>query len=100
MNKKNFFLFFVLVLTLALAACTDDSSVDEEVDESTGGGEESSDADASGESGGTGDLTVGLMEDVVTVDPHGSNDSASAQVRRNVYETLVFQGVDMALEPG
>lgn len=100
MNRKNFLLFFVLVFTLAITACTDDSSVDDEVDESAGGGEETSDADASGEDGGTGDLSIGLMEDVVTVDPHGSNDSASAQVRRNIYETLVFQGVGMELEPG
>ncbi|SFK56689.1 ABC transporter substrate-binding protein [Salinicoccus halodurans] len=98
MNKKYFILFFVLVLTLALAACTDDSSVDSDVEESTGG-EEGSDENATGDGGGK-DLNIAMMDDVVTLDPHGSNDSASAQVRRNIYETLVFQESDMALAPG
>lgn len=98
MNKKYFILFFVLVLTLALAACTDDSSVDSDVEESTGG-EEGSDENATG-GGGDKDLNIAMMDDVVTLDPHGSNDSASAQVRRNIYETLVFQESDMALAPG
>ncbi|HIW11938.1 MAG TPA: glutathione ABC transporter substrate-binding protein [Candidatus Salinicoccus stercoripullorum] len=98
MNRKFFVFFFVLVLTLALAACTDDSDVDGSGDESTGG-EEGTDENAEG-GGGSGDLNIAIMDDVVTLDPHGSNDSASAQVRRNIYETLVFQETDMELAPG
>ena len=98
MNRKFFVFFFVLVLTLALAACTDDSDVDGSGDASTGG-EEGTDENAEG-GGGSGDLNIAIMDDVVTLDPHGSNDSASAQVRRNIYETLVFQETDMELAPG
>ncbi|WP_017548599.1 glutathione ABC transporter substrate-binding protein [Salinicoccus carnicancri] len=98
MNRKFFVFFFVLVLTLALAACTDDSDVDDSGDENTEGGE-GTDEDAAG-GGGSGDLNIAMMDDVVTLDPHGSNDSASAQVRRNIYETLVFQETDMELAPG
>ena len=98
MNRKFFVFFFVLVLTLALAACTDDSDVDGSGDESAGG-EEGTDENAAG-GGGSGDLNIAMMDDVVTLDPHGSNDSASAQVRRNIYETLVFQETDMELAPG
>ncbi|WP_031548718.1 glutathione ABC transporter substrate-binding protein [Salinicoccus luteus] len=99
MNKRYFMLFFVIVLTLALAACTDDSDVEEGTDDSAGGEDTSEDSEASGGSG-SGDLTIAMMDDAVTLDPHGSNDSASAQVRRNIYETLVFQEADMALAPG
>ena len=98
MNRKFFVFFFVLVLTLALAACTDDSDVDGSGDENAGG-EEGTDENAAG-GGGSGDLNIAMMDDVVTLDPHGSNDSASAQVRRNIYETLVFQETDMELAPG
>ncbi|MFC3419631.1 glutathione ABC transporter substrate-binding protein [Salinicoccus hispanicus] len=99
MNRRFFMLFFVFVFTLILAACTDDSSVDDAVDESSGGEETSDNAEGEGQSEG-GELTVAMMDDAVTLDPHGSNDSASAQVRRNIYETLVHQEVDMALAPG
>ncbi|KKK35358.1 ABC transporter substrate-binding protein [Salinicoccus sediminis] len=98
MNRKFFVFFFVLVLTLVLAACTDDSDVDGSGDESAGG-EEGTDENAAG-GVGSGDLNIAMMDDVVTLDPHGSNDSASAQVRRNIYETLVFQETDMELAPG
>ncbi|MCG1008785.1 glutathione ABC transporter substrate-binding protein [Salinicoccus sp. ID82-1] len=99
MNRRFFMLFFVLVFTLALAACTDDSNVDEAVEENSSEEETSENAEGEG-TGSGGDLTVAMMDDAVTLDPHGSNDSASAQVRRNIYETLVHQEVDMALAPG
>ncbi|TVT29265.1 glutathione ABC transporter substrate-binding protein [Salinicoccus cyprini] len=99
MNRRFFMLFFVFVFTLALAACTDDSNVDEAVEENSSGEETSENAEGEG-TGSGGDLTVAMMDDAVTLDPHGSNDSASAQVRRNIYETLVHQEVDMALAPG
>lgn len=41
-----------------------------------------------------------MSEDMVTVDPHGSNDSASAQIRRNIYESLIFQDENLELTPG
>lgn len=99
MNRRFFMLIFVFIFTLVLAACTDDSNVDEAVDESSSGEETSDNAEGEGQ-GTSGDLTVAMMDDAVTLDPHGSNDSASAQVRRNIYETLVHQEVDMALAPG
>ena len=99
MNKRYFMLLMVFVLTLALTACTDDSNVEEGADGSEDGENTSEDSEASGGSG-SGDLTIAMMDDAVTLDPHGSNDSASAQVRRNIYETLVFQETDMELVPG
>lgn len=43
---------------------------------------------------------MGMQDDVVSLDPHGSNDSASAQVRMMIYESLVTQDVDTELVPG
>lgn len=47
-----------------------------------------------------GDLVMAMMSDVVTLDPHGSNDTSSAQVRINLYERLTMTDADMNLVPG
>ncbi|HJE19175.1 glutathione ABC transporter substrate-binding protein [Aliicoccus persicus] len=47
-----------------------------------------------------GDLVMAMMSDVVTLDPHDSNDASSGQVRINIYERLIHTDVDMNLEPG
>lgn len=86
MNKKFYLLFLVLVMSAVIAACSDDSNVEE----------------MTGEEGasGTGDLTIGMMDELVTLDLHGSNDSASGQVRTNIYESLIDSDVNMELGPG
>src|SRR5690625_5279845 len=90
MIQKSFKHLLILAMLFVLAACTSDAEVDEA---------------ASGEgdtSNGSGDNTIniGMSEDIVSLDPHGSNDSASAQIRRNIYETLVFQDEDLKLISG
>lgn len=85
--QKKYYLFLVLLLTIVIAACSDDSNVEE----NTGSGNE--------ETGQSGDLTVGMMNEVVTLDLHYSNDASSSQVRRNIYERLIFQDENMELQP-
>jgi len=46
------------------------------------------------------DLVVALLSDAVSLDPHGSNDSPSSNVRTQIYETLVYYDEDMVLQPG
>ncbi len=89
MKRKNFLAIFVIAFLIVMAACSSDENVDE-----AASGEDSEGSEK------TGDLTIGTMAEMVTTDPHGSNDSASRQVRANIYETLVFQDVDMSLSPG
>ncbi len=89
MVKRGFKYFLLLTAALVLAACSSDENVDE-----AAAGEESTDEG----SGGT--INIGMSEDMVTVDPHGSNDSASAQIRRNIYESLIFQDEALELTPG
>ena len=85
---KKFSLMTLLgVLLLVLAACSDDS----DVDEATGGGEEA------GSEGGT--MTLAIPADAVSMDPHGSNDVPSEQIRDTIYEPLVTQDENLELVP-
>lgn len=45
-------------------------------------------------------ITVAQGADVVTLDPHGTNDQPSARVRSQIYDTLIIQGEDLNLYPG
>ena len=89
MKHKNFLVFFVIAFLTVMTACSSDENVEEEAA-----------GDDAAESENTGDLTIGTMADVVTLDLHGSNDSASSQVRTNIYERLLDQDVNMELQPG
>lgn len=46
-----------------------------------------------------GDVTVSIASDAVSMDPHGSNDVPSNQMRRTLYEGLVSLNVDLEIEP-
>ena len=89
MQNKKFLTFFVIAFLTVMAACSSDENVEEEAA-----------GDDAAESENTGDLTIGTMADVVSLDLHGSNDSASSQVRTNIYERLLDQDVNMELQPG
>lgn len=89
MKHKKFLAFFVIAFLTVMAACSSDENVEEEAA-----------GDDASESENTGDLTIGTMADVVSLDLHGSNDSASSQVRTNIYERLLDQDVNMELQPG
>ena len=45
------------------------------------------------------DLIILLNSDIVSLDPHGSNDSPSSNVRRQIYDTLVSFDAGMNLQP-
>ncbi|MFC3420340.1 glutathione ABC transporter substrate-binding protein [Salinicoccus hispanicus] len=86
---KNYLKLLLLsVFVLVLAACTDDSSVEPEGD---AGGDEAS-------SGG-GDMILSFPSDAVSMDPHGSNDVPSEQVRDTMYEGLVTQDENLEVAP-
>ena len=87
MNKFSF-ISLLGVLILILAACTDDSDVKEEATE----GEE-----AAAQEGGT--LTLAIPSDAVSMDPHGSNDVPSEQIRDTIYEPLLTQDENFEIVP-
>lgn len=45
-------------------------------------------------------LIVGNSSDIVTLDPHKTNDQPSARVMVQIYDTLVIQTEELELEPG
>ncbi|GAB3066248.1 glutathione ABC transporter substrate-binding protein [Salinicoccus sesuvii] len=86
---KNYLKFLLIsIFVLVLAACTDDSSV-----------EPDSDAEGEETSGGGGDMVLAFPSDAVSMDPHGSNDVPSEQVRDTMYEGLVVQDENLEVAP-
>lgn len=78
---KGLWKYLLIGVVMILAACTDDS----EVGEGDGADEDTQDVPAGG------DLVLALPSDAVSMDPHGSNDVPSEQVRDVIYEGLVAQ---------
>ncbi|WP_031547216.1 glutathione ABC transporter substrate-binding protein [Salinicoccus luteus] len=73
---------------LLLTACTDDSDVEPDDGKSGSAGQEAG-----------GDFTIATVNDIVSMDPHGSNDLSSDQVRDTIYEGLVTQNDELEIEP-
>ncbi len=46
------------------------------------------------------DLVIAIHSDIVSLDPHGSNDSPSSQVRTQIYDTLLYHDEDLQLHAG
>ena len=88
--KNLLYLMLLSVVILVLSACTDDDGVEE--DTSTVDGD-----DANSEETAGGDLTVAIPSDVVSLDPHGSNDDPSEQLRDVVYEGLLTQDENLEI---
>lgn len=79
-NKLSILLFWVL--TVLVVACAD-----------------SSDTNGTAESGEEKDLTVGLVSDPVSLDPHAANDGNSLYVMNAMYDTLVELNTDLEIQP-
>ncbi|WP_404455895.1 glutathione ABC transporter substrate-binding protein [Oceanobacillus kapialis] len=94
MKSKKFLLLFslVLFLSLILAACAGDGEVEED-------GGNSGDS-AEGDAGSTGDLTIAIGADVVSLSAHGANDIPSGNVQDNIYETLTKLDENQEVQPG
>lgn len=90
--KNIWKLFLLSIMVLVLSACTDDGNVEEEAAEGDGSDEQAETADG-------GDLTIAIPSDAVSMDPHGSNDVPSEQVRDEIYEPLVTQDENLEIVP-
>lgn len=85
--KKSYLFPLLLILSLVLAACASEPKED-------------SSADNDKQSNNGGDLVIATQSDAVSLDPHLTNDTASANVRINIYDTLVVQDENMQNQPG
>src|SRR5690625_1345256 len=105
-NKFFWLLTLFISLMLVLAACSgDDNDTEPEQDDEEEetpietDDEETEDENAT-ESTEEDHIIIATNSDIVDLDPHGSNDVPSSNVRRNIYDTLVYQTPDLELVPG
>lgn len=87
MNKRFIFLLLFGSLLFVMGCTSDNAESDETATE---------DADETK----TGDVVVAFDQDISTIDPHGSNDVAAIQVRRQMFQTLIARDVEMEFVPG
>src|SRR5699024_8378652 len=88
--KDIFRLSLLTLFTVVLAACADDSGVNQAAE----GSESEESSDNTG-----GDLILSTGNDVVSLDPHASNELYSDQVRNTIYEGLVTQNESFEIQP-
>lgn len=93
MFKRNskFMLTMLLVMALLLTAC---GQSDEPATDNGGDAEV-----AEGTTLDDGSIVVALGSDIVTLDPHGSNDQQSSRVNAQIYEGLVYSDTNMEIQP-
>ena len=108
-KKSLLFLAALLVLSLFLVACSDSddndsgSGTDDNGTEEVDGDEEDTtdvETPATGERNDQDELTVAIAGNPGSRDPHGSNDTPSAQIHRHVFGRLVEQDEDLNIYPG
>ncbi|MFC3420341.1 glutathione ABC transporter substrate-binding protein [Salinicoccus hispanicus] len=75
---------FLMFCLFVLTGCTDDSDVGSNTENQSQNG---------------GDFILSTSSDLVSLDPHGSNDLPSDKVRNTIYEGLVTQNEDLEIEP-
>ena len=81
---KRLLQFLMLLATVFLvSACTDDSETAVEGESLSEGG----------------DLIMSFPTDIISMDPHGSEDTPSEQVRHTIYEGLVTHNENMEIVP-
>src|SRR5689334_2481299 len=78
-------LFALSMSAAVMVGCASDDLSSNESEEANGNG---------------GDLVVDMQSDAVSLDVHGSNDTASSNVTSNIFETLVTQDENLDLQPG
>ncbi|WP_067841975.1 glutathione ABC transporter substrate-binding protein [Amphibacillus sediminis] len=93
--KKSFLLLLLLVASVLFIAACGGSDDDQAEDPDA---EDNDNTEETIKEGG--DLVIANLSDVVSLDPHGNNDTPSSNVRSNIYETLVTHDQDMELQPG
>lgn len=102
MKFNRIWLLLTFALILVLAACNnDEAATDKTTDSGTetdAGTDKNTNTDETTAQGG--ELVIEVLSEAVELDPHGSNDVPSANVQRNIFETLVVRNFETGdIEP-
>lgn len=97
MKLKQILMLLTFSLILILAACNDDDTAT--TDDATDSNEQT-DTNTDNATAQGGELVIEVLSEAVELDPHGSNDVPSANVQRNIFETLVVRNFETGdIEP-
>lgn len=95
MKLNRFWLLLTLALVFVLAACSDNDTTTDK-----GSTDNGTDTGTEGVAQEGGELVIEVLSEAVELDPHGSNDIPSANLQRNIYETLVIRNFETGnIEP-
>lgn len=98
--KKLFALLLALTMALSLAACGG-SPADNKGGDTPGTSDSSNSSDAPSDSAIHRDrLTVALGREPKTLIPYGANDTGTAPITYQIYESLIGRNADMEMVPG
>lgn len=86
-------LIALLFVTFIMAGCAGDGSTPSENDSDSETANENNSSEQD-------ELTIDLVSDPVSLDPHGANDGNSLYVMNAMYDTLVQMNTDLEIEPG
>src|SRR5690625_714369 len=103
-NKLFWLLTLFISIMLVLAACSGDDNdtepeQDDEEEETPVETEEEETEEGATETSDEDHVIIATNSDIVDLDPHGSNDVPSSNVRNNIYDTLVYQTPELELVP-
>ncbi|MBM7662570.1 peptide/nickel transport system substrate-binding protein [Bacillus mesophilus] len=94
MKAKNLFLALLLMLVLALAACSGGDTAEEGAEGNEGTDSGSEEAAVEG-----GNLVFVISQDAPTLDPHGMNDTATTNATSQIFDRLTDYAEDGSVVP-
>lgn len=95
-KKLLLFSLFIFIVSIGLIACASEPGTE---DESEDAPSENGQNGETAEPKEGGELVIAKADELISLDPAGSNDTPSSDVQENIYETLTYFDEDMNIQP-
>ncbi len=95
-KKLVLFTLFIFIVSIGLIACASEPGT-EDNSEDTPSENDKNDETAGSKDGG--ELVIAKADELISLDPAGSNDTPSSDVQENIYETLTYFDDDLNIQP-